>query len=636
AAGSLTNRLDIEVTWPDGSRSRISGVQPNSICEIHESSARPPEPRPAPEPAPPPLVNEATALIDHRHTELPFDDFARQPLLHRRLSQLGPGIAWADLDGDGHDELIIGSGRGGSLAVFRNDGRGGFNPWNDPAWDQPAERDQTTLLAVPTTPGNVSLLVGTASYEDGLTNRGSARHLSIHQSRVTVADGIPDLPGGASAGPLAFADIDGDGDLDLFVGGRVVPGRYPESAPSMLLLNDNGRFLPDPDNRELLSTLGLVSGAVFSDLTGNGLPDLVLACEWGPVRILINEDGRFSDATAAFGLADLTGWWNSVATGDFNGDGRPDIIAGNWGLNSSYQTRPGHPLLLYHGSLSPRPGLDLIEAKRDPTLDKIVPRRDLNVLSSILPFVRGHIPSHAAYGHAGIEEILGDHMTKLRRVEAATLASTLFLNRGGHFEAVELPAEAQWAPVFGICVADLDGDGHEDVFLAQNFFALQAELHRQDTGRGLWLKGDGTGHLAVVPGHESGVLVHGEQRGAAIGDFDGDGRVDLAVTQNGAATRLFRNSGARPGILIRLHGPERNPSGIGAMIRLKFGDRLGPAREVQTGSGYWSQNSLVPVMGSSERPAAVVVRWPGGRTTTTPVAEDARTVAVHHPDAVEN
>jgi hypothetical protein len=167
-----------------------------------------------------------------------------------------------------------------------------------------------------------------------------------------------------------------------------------------------------------------------------------------------------------------------------------------------------------------------------------------------------------------------------------------------------------------VCIADADGDGNEDVFLSQNFFAVNADGTRLDAGRGLWLRGDGKGNLAPVPGQESGVKVYGEQRGAAVCDYDGDGRVDLVVTQNGTQTKLYHNEQAKPGLRVRLKGPENNPSGIGAQLRLLYGKRQGPAREIHAGSGYCSQDSAVQVMAAPEPVDQIWVRWPGGKSAT--------------------
>ena len=186
------------------------------------------------------------------------------------------------------------------------------------------------------------------------------------------------------------------------------------------------------------------------------------------------------------------------------------------------------------------------------------------------------------------------------------------MNRGDHFEARPLPDEAQFAPAFGVSVGDLDGDGREDVVLSQNFFGVEPETSRYDAGRGLLLIGDGRGGFEAVSGQESGIKLDGEQRGCALADFDGDGRCDLAIGQNSGFTALYRNVGGAPGLRVRLRGPAGNPDGIGAMIRLKYRDRFGPARLLQAGSGYWSQESVIQVLGHIEPPTDVWVRWQGG------------------------
>jgi enediyne biosynthesis protein E4 len=177
-------------------------------------------------------------------------------------------------------------------------------------------------------------------------------------------------------------------------------------------------------------------------------------------------------------------------------------------------------------------------------------------------------------------------------------------------------------------VADFDGDGFEDVFLGQNFFAVEPETSRYDAGRGLWLKGDGRGGLRAVPGQESGVLVYGEQRGTAVADFDGDGRVDLVVTQNAAQTRLFRNVRGKPGLRVRLKGPPGNPFGYGAQMRIKRGEHLGPVREVHGGGGYWSLDSPVQVMAATDSPAQLWIRWPGGKSFTVDIPGGAAEVQI--------
>lgn len=204
----------------------------------------------------------------------------------------------------------------------------------------------------------------------------------------------------------------------------------------------------------------------------------------------------------------------------------------------------------------------------------------------------------------------------------------VFLNRGDHFEARPLPSEAQFAPAFGICVADLDGDGNEDIFLAQNFSGVDAETSRYDAGRGLWLRGDGHGNFTAMSGQASGIEVYGDQRGAALCDYDGDGRVDLAISQNGTATKLFHNEGAKPGLRVSLAGRRGNRAGIGAQMRLVYAGAEGPVREIHAGSGYWSQDGATQVLGEKETPTRLWVRWPGGKSLTYPLPASAREISV--------
>ena len=574
------------------------------------------------------MFEDVSERLGHQHQEEPFDDFARQPLLPKRLSQLGPGVCWWDVDGDGWEELIIGSGKGGQLACYQNDGQGGFKRSSQAPWKETVSRDQTGIVGW--APGTV--LVGSANYEDGQVSGAAVEAYGVGQAQASTMVEAWD----GSAGPLAVADYDGNGELDLFVGGRVKAGRYPEAASSRLYHGRGGRLVLDEANSERLREVGLVSGAVWSDLDGDGWPELILACEWGPLRVFHNDHGRLVAMDFAVNLPSggtstlsrLTGWWNGVTTGDLDGDGRMDIIASNWGRNTKYQASLESPRLIYYGDFSQHDTIDLVEASHDEASGKEVPDRDFDSLAGGLAFIRGRFASYAAYSQATVPEVLGDALKAARKLEAITLDSMVFLNRSNGFVAFPLPPEAQFAPAFAVCVGDYDGDGLEDVFLSQNFFATEPKTPRCDAGRGLWLRGDGQGGLHPVPGQESGIKVYGEQRGAALCDYDHDGRVDLVVTQNANQTRLFHNVRAKPGLRVRLLGPDGNRRALGAVIRLDYGGRLGPGREVHGGSGYWSQDAPVQVLGIAQTPAGVWVRWPGGRTTLAKVPSGAREISV--------
>jgi hypothetical protein len=624
AAGSATNRLTVEVTWRSGKRSVMNDARPNCIYEIEEPAGAVPAAPPSAQGVPA-LFEDVSNLLGHRHHEEAFEDLELQPGLPKRLSQLGPGVAWCDLDGDQKDELIIGAGRNGTVEAYR---------WTGSKFESAPQSalklaGDSAGMAVGALGGKQCLLVAQSSYETqqkplpGLIEIHSAPgQKSLTQTALSVT-GLES----AAAGPLAVADIDGDGQLEVFVGGRVVPRRYPEPASSFILRNHDGSLVVDARLSEALKNVGLVSGAIFSDLDGDGLPELIIASEWAPIRVFRCRDGSLQEITAELGLDKHAGLWQSVTVGDFDGDGRMDLIAGNWGLNQRRAASAQKPFALFYGDFNGDGGIQVLETERDATGSRLLSLRDLRAVSAAMPFVLARFPDHRSFAQAGAEAILGDRFPQGKKLEANCLASMVFLNRGGLFEAIALPEQAQWAPVFGISVGDFDGDGFEDVALAQNFFGLPCEAWSQDAGRGLLLKGDGKGRFRQLSGQESGIRVYGEQRGGAASDYDGDGRLDLVIAQNAEATRVFHNVAAKPGLRVRLKGPAGNPSGIGAAIRLRTGSRAGPAREIHGGSGYWSQDSMTQVM-RVEGAEIIEVRWPGGKTTTCEIPAGAKAIEV--------
>ena len=644
AAGDA-DELSIVVQWRSGQWSVVDAARPNRLYEIDQTGALAPSDlpgsvtsvRPAPRPETP-FFKDVTAALGHTHAERSYNDFGRQPLLPHRLSQLGPGVTWYDVDRDGDEDLLVTSGAGGTLGYYRNDG--GHLSHVTLQMD-PAPLDQTTVVAIPDGHGGTSLLLGQMNYESespaAALAAASVLHLELRGADPRAPSIVPHIShavAGAmsSTGPLALADYDGDGDLDLFVGGRVLPARYPTPASSRLYRNDEGTLTLDPVNSQTFAEIGLVAGAVFSDVDGDGDPDLLLALEWGPLRLFLNQQGRFADAGAAWGLAPFVSQWNGVTTGDLNGDGRPDIVATSWGRNTRYRVEPGRPLLLYYGDFDRNGTLDLIEAQFDPSLEGIVPLASPQRTAMAIPFTRLGTRIFAAYAEATMEDLMGPRLADARRLAVTTFDQMLFLNRGTSFEPVSLPVEAQLAPAFYAGVADFDGDGHEDLFLSQNFFPTASDAPRYDAGRALWLRGDGTGRLQAVPGLVSGVTVYGDQRGAALADFNADGRVDLVVSQNANVTKLYRNERGKPGLRVRLLGTAGNPHAFGASIRLVYRDRRGPAREIHAGSGYWSQDGPIQVLGMWQQPTAVWVRWPGGRETITAVEPGTREMTIRVGD----
>ncbi|HTI70142.1 MAG TPA: FG-GAP-like repeat-containing protein [Candidatus Limnocylindria bacterium] len=633
-------QVSIEVTWRSGRRASIPNAEPNRLYEIAETGNE--TASPGSDPAPLPIFLNQTERLGHGHTNALYDDFARQPLLPKQLSALGPGMALIDFDRDGVDEVVIGAPAGGTVGAYRWT-QGRFVPLTT---DWTAPDDMTGLAGWTMPDGRPALLAGVSNYKLGGTNRSRVVSLSLASGggSLVVSPVAEVLPMSGAIGPLATADIDGDGDLDLFVGGRVLPAGYPEPVSSYLYRNQGGKLILDTASSSLLDRVGMVSGATWTDLDGDGFPELVLACEWGPIRIFRNDHGNLKpwdpevligpSTNAPVRFSTLTGWWTSVSAGDMDGDGRPDLVVGNWGLNAGFRASLEQPLRLYFGDLSGRGTHAILEAYYPQGSDTEMPRRSRNALAQAIPSLMDWFPSHATFGFAKMAEVLASLPAKPQMVQATTLASTVFLNRPGGFVALPLPAEAQFAPVFGSALADFDGDGLEDLFLAQNFFAMRIEWPRTDAGNGILLKGDGHGRFSALLPSVAGVRVMGEGRGAVVGDWSGDGHLSLVVAQNGAATTLWETAKASPRFRVSLEGPPGNPAGYGSQVRVKYPDHWSATKEVTGSGGYWSKGTDTVLFGGSSSAATVQVKWPGGNTTEMAVPAGAKDVRVRWEQSV--
>jgi len=602
--------VSVEVRWPGNKRSRIGGVSPNSEVEVFEDSAialvetRAATNAPASSST---LFEEISATLNHRHSPTASDEFNRQPLLPRRLSSEGPGVAFFDIDTDGFDDLLL-AGRGEWL-VFRNDRSGGFQPRPDLSLKTGQAHSVTGIAAAVDRQG---IVMATGHQPESGSNSPTALGSLL---RTNQSQSLGDSP--QASGSVVLADWNGDDELDLAVAGRYVPGRWPESADTRIFRGGQGLYAP----WLTLTNTGLATGMIASDLTGDGNPELVLAAEFGPLRFfrangtnllpwqpgLVTPDGKSVD------WINYQGRWTGLTAADFDNDGRLDLVAGNWGWNfGEGRIDPAQdPVRITYAEFVPGTVTPLIHTW-DPLHRREVPWRELPTIREALPFAAETVPSHEAYGKGGLNALLGTHGAGARRVESQWHASTVFLNRGDRFEIRALPDEAQWAPAFGLTAADFDGDGHQDLFLAQNFFGVDAETSRHDAGLGLVLTGDGRGNFKALSPAASGIVLPGEGRGSAAGDFDLDGRIDLAVTQQAGPTALLHNRQARPGWGLRLEQPGPNPMAIGAVVRAEFGSGSGPAIEIRAGSGWWSQDSSRVLITGTTPPTAVHVRWPGG------------------------
>lgn len=601
AAGPAGALMTLEVRWPGGKFTRVEKVRPNTLHILFEKDAVDEAPTPAP--LKQPLFSDESKVLAHEHHENVLDDFVLQPGLPRKQSQSGPGLIWADANGDGWDELFIGAGQGGRTARFNNE----------------ASRLVLDTAAAVREVGDQSGMVA--------FRRRQEFFLQANTLLDTKSPGSGDSDTNVNRSAIGVADYDQDGALDIFIGGRSAPGEYPRSLGGMLMRQNGREFVPDAAASRVFASAGLVNGAMFADLDDNGFPDLVLACEWGAIEVYLNFAGKFQRATESLGLDSMRGFWTGIAAGDFNNDGRIDLVAGNWGLNTKFAATPAAPWRLYYKSRA-EGGVSLFETRIDPMDGREVPARDLELVSRAFPQVRERFDTFERYNKASASEILPD-LKSYSVLEVNTLATSIFINHGSNFLRHDLPFEAQLSPVFGIFTADLDGDGSEDIFLSQNFSQNDPHTPRDDAGLGCVLLGDGRGGFKALPPDESGVQIFGDGRGAAWSDYDHDGRIDFAAAQNGSATKLYRNTRAVPGLRVRLAGPEQNPDGIGARVRAKYKDgRHGPVKTVQAGCGYWSQNSFALVFGPAAEVQSLELRWGREAAHVHPVPPGAMEVEI--------
>lgn len=624
----------ITITWPGEYQSRVDSVRANRIYEISEPSNRTSsncERKKASKEAEGAMFEDISSYINHNHHENDFDDFRFSPLAPIRLSRLGPGVAWIDYNKTGYDDLFIASGKGGQLSAFENQGEDGvnFSSLSLDAMAQEAVGDQASILGWSES-GYTKIIVAVSSYETPDYDKSPVYMYVIDRDGNVEGDGV--LSVSSSVGPMAVSDANKNGHLDLFVGGRAISGRYPEDADSRLFINEEGAYSEDKGNSDLFSRVGNITGAIFDDFTGNGYQDLLVSSEWGNLRLFGNEGGDFAEITDEVGLGDYSGWWNGVATGDFNNNGLIDIVTTNMGLNSQWKSDREMPIRMYFGDLSRNGRIDIIEAYPD-SRGNYLPRRKMYEFQEARIRLN-RMGSHEEFANSTVDEILGGHSSHVRYKEVNTLEHVIFINTGeGQFEAHPLPLEAQFSTAFDASVADFNNDGNEDIFLSQNLFAVPDNVPRMDAGRGLILEGDGAGNFTPIPGSRSGIKVYGEQRGAAVSDINRDGKTDLAVSQNGAETRLFLNRTEKVGYSITLVGPPENQDSIGSSIRLIYANgEKGPRRSVQSGSGYWSQSSFTQIMGAAAPSVqAIQVTWFDGERQNVPVTEGKKNYTIVHP-----
>jgi len=620
--GEDTSIQRMVVTWPSGHEQVFTNLPVDRRFVVTEPGG--PAPVPPAEPPPAAQFSEVSqsAGLALRSREEPVDETYVQKLIPVRLNRRGPSLAVGQT-ADGESALVaVGGTTLTPAAVLVAPAGGPF-----------AAADTSTLLPVGAVDDGPLLFFDADGdgKEDLLVTRGGnalPAGAPEYQPRLLLGDGrggfrpapedaLPPLP--ISAGAVAAADFDHTGRLGVFIGGRVLGGQYPLAPPSALLANRGGRFedvtsVLAPGLREV----GMVTAALWSDVDGDGWPDLLVALEWGNVRYFHNNSGRgFEDWTEKAGFAAAgTGWWTSLATADFNGDGRPDFVAGNVGLNTPYHADEEHPAVLYSGNFKGDGSNQSIEGYYEG--DKLYPWRSRTGLAGAVPSVLKRFPRNDQYARATLGDIFGaQKLAGAHRFAATELRSGVFLSQpDGRFRFEPLPRLAQIAPLQGIVAGDFDGDGHADIYAVQNSYAPIPSVGRFDGGLSQLLRGDGHGHFIPATPADSGLVVPGDAKALAELDLNHDGWPDFLVTRNNGSTLAFRNHGVpgRNPLRVSLRGPPGNPTGVGARVTVELADGTAQACEIHAGSGYYSQSDAAAQFGypDSNPPKKIRVRWPNG------------------------
>ena len=487
---------EIKVVWPDGKVSTKKNPKPNSSLNFSYDEATSD------------IANnmnknlkkhrrEAAELgLAYRHVENDFYDYGEQLLLPQRQSSKGARLAKADVNNDGLEDFFVGNAAGSPAALFIQKNDGTFNNPQKTLWDKEASfEDADALFFDADGDGDQDLYVVSGGYEFAANSNELQDRLYTNDGNGNFTRNTKALPKMLSVGKsVAAADIDGDGDLDLFAGGNVVPGKYPLASPSYLLQNNNGIFKDITPNNADLQTPGIVSEAIFTDVDGDNDPDLFLTGEWMKPTFYTNNNGAFTKKeTEAFNKKE--GWWFGATAADMDGDGDVDYFFGNLGKNNKFQPSEKKPLFIYAKDFDNNGSFDIALSKIND--GRVVPVRGKECSSEQNPFLLEKIQSYKEFASLDMESIYGKE--ELKEAEKRTLytfESVYAQNNGdGTFTLTELPNMAQLGPTLSFIAKDINNDGNLDVMGVGAIYDAEVETIRYDSNYGYVLLGDGKGNF---------------------------------------------------------------------------------------------------------------------------------------------
>jgi hypothetical protein len=503
-------KAELKIEWPDGNTQTLSQVMADRPITLKYTDARPST---KPTDIKQPYYTAAQIEgLNYRHRENEFNDYDRESLLPHTMSNHGPAMAAGDVNGDGLEDIFLGAAKGMTAKIFIQQQSNRFLETKPAVFEPDAvHEDETATFFDADQDGDLDLYVGSGGNESPENADYYLDRLYINNGKgeFTEHQKLPKIR--QSTGTVRAADFDQDGDLDLFVGIRQIPGKYGASPKSYLLENQSNAGKISFEVNPLFKHSGMVTDAAWQDLTGDGRPDLVVVGEWSKVSMYQNTIHGFNDISEKMGLSNTTGWWNCVEIDDIDQDGDFDIIAGNLGQNYKYKASKTEPFSIYASDFDGNGTHDIVLGYYDK--ETLFPVRGRECSSNQMPFIKKKFPTYDAFGKAKITDIFtAAQLDRAYSAKATTFTSTVFLNDDGKFRAVPLPEEAQLSSVNTMLISDVDQDGNKDLLLAGNLLGSEVETPRNDGSYGTLLLGLGNGQFKTAPNYESGIFVEGETK----------------------------------------------------------------------------------------------------------------------------